>query len=202
MTLWLAPQPLILASRSASRRAVLSAAQIPHEALPADIDERAAEQNAESAQPDAVARHLAQAKARAIAAQHPGRIVLGADQTLALGTKRFSKPRDRTAAADQLAQLSGRAHQLHSGLAVIRDGNTLWSSVETATLTMRALSPAFIESYLDAAGEAVSASVGGYQLEALGIHLFERIEGDHFTILGLPMIPLLQFFRAQGWLQS
>ncbi len=124
--------------------------------------------------------------------------MVGADQTLALGRARFTKPADREAAREQLRTLSGRTHTLHSAVAVARDGRVVFSHVDTARLTMRPLSERFVEAYLDAGGSSVTHSVGGYQLEGLGSHLFERIEGDYFTILGLPLFALLGFLRREG----
>ena len=198
MPLWLKPEPLVLASRSAIRRTVLEAAGIPVEVFPADVDERAIEARASAADPGEVAALLAWSKAKATASGRPGRIVLGADQTLALGSRRFSKPTDRASARAQLRELRGKTHALHSAVAVVRDGEVLYQGGEVARLTMRPFSEAFLDRYLDAAGSAVTASVGAYQLERIGIHLFERIEGDHFTILGMPLLPLLNFFRQQG----
>jgi septum formation protein len=143
---------------------------------------------------------LARAKAVAVSALLPGRIVLGADQTLSLNLRRFSKPADRHAAHDQLRMLAGKTHTLHSAVALVRDGREVFAHIEEARLTMRPLSDAFIARYLDSAGHSVTASVGAYQVEGLGIHLFERIEGDHFTVLGLPLLPLLRTLRAEGWL--
>lgn len=198
MSLW-PGAPLVLASKSASRRRLLEAAGIPLEIDPAEIDERAVEQSqAAKAGAKEVAVLLAREKALATAVRHPKGVVLGADQTLALGERRFSKPPSRKAAAVQLAELSGKTHELHSAVAVAREGKIAFEAVTTARLTMRPLSSAFIEAYLDAAGERVSTSVGAYQLEGLGIHLFEKIEGDHFTILGMPLFPLLAYFRAAG----
>jgi septum formation protein len=198
MALWLAAEPLVLASKSAVRRAMLEAAGLPVEAIAAAIDERAVEARAGPLAPSEAAMLLAREKARAI--DVAGRFVVGADQTLALGRARFSKPADREAAREQLRALSGRTHELHSAVAVARDGRVVFSHAETARLTVRSLSERFVEAYLDAAGPAVTESVGGYQLEKLGIHLFERIEGDHFTILGLPLIHLLGFLRREGCL--
>jgi len=195
--MWLKPEPLVLASRSAIRRTVLEAAGIPVEVFPADLDERAIEARASASDPGEVAALLARSKAEAAAASRPRRLVLGADQTLALGSRRFSKPADRAAARDQLLALRGKTHALHSAVAVVRDGEVLYQGGEVARLTMRPFSETFLERYLDAAGAAVTASVGAYQLEGIGIHLFERIEGDHFTILGMPLLPLLKFFRQQ-----
>jgi septum formation protein len=202
MALWLADQPLVLASSSASRRAVLAAAGIPLEIVPADIDERAIEAAAAPVSPGMVATLLARAKARAVAALRPGRLVLGADQTLALGERAFSKPADRSAAREQLSLLRGQTHALCSALALLRDGDVLFEQREIARLTMRAFSDDFLDSYLTAAGAAVTASVGAYQVEGLGILLFERIEGDHFTILGLPLLALLGALRRGGWLAA
>jgi septum formation protein len=200
MGLWLAAQPLVLASRSASRRAVLAGAAIPVEILPADIDERAIETRAGLQSPSQIALLLARAKANAISADLPGRLVLGADQTLALGQRLFAKPADLAAASDQLQSLRGRSHELHSAVVVARDGAVLFEHCEIARLTMRSFSDRFLAAYIEAAGPAVTASVGGYQVEGIGIQLFERIEGDHFTILGLPLLRLLQFLRQHGCL--
>lgn len=202
MALWLADRPLVLASKSASRRALLEAAGIPIEVRPAEIDERAVEEAAEAGTAAAVAALLAREKARAVAALMPGRLVLGADQTLVLGEQRFDKPVDRAAARAQLRTLAGRTHELHSAIAFVRDREVLCEEVRIARMTMRAFSGAFLEAYLDAAGPAVTASVGAYQLEGLGIHLFERVEADHFTILGLPLLPALDFLRRVGCLEE
>lgn len=193
--LWRGAQPLVLASRSASRRAMLAAAGLPIEVSVPDLDERAVEAAAGPLAPARVAMLLAREKAKAIAREKPGRLVIGADQTLALGPRRFDKPRDVKAARAQLAALAGNTHELHSAVAVVRDEEVLLDTVDTASLTMRPLSDAFLDAYLAAAGPAVTESVGAYQLEKLGIHLFSRIEGDHFTILGLPLLPLIAFLR-------
>ena len=198
MGLWLASAPLVLASGSAVRRKLLEAAAIPVEVRPASLDERAAEASAPSNNPSAVAVLLARAKALQVAKDVPGRLVVGADQTLALGARRFDKPAHRAAARAQLQALAGRTHELHAAVAVAREEHVLFEHVAVARLTMRPLSDTFLDRYLDAAGTAVTASVGGYQLEALGVHLFERIEGDHFTILGLPLLPLLAYLRTEG----
>lgn len=198
MPLWLAAHPLVVASKSASRRALLEAAGVPVEIKPADIDERGIESSAALSGPGEVAALLAREKAKAVAAAMPGRMVLGADQTLALETRRFSKPKDRAAAADQLRVLRGKTHALHSAIAVARDGAMLFEHVDVARLTMRAFSEEFLQGYLDTVGPAVTTSVGAYQLEGAGIQLFERIDGDYRTILGLPLLPLLQWLRGQG----
>jgi septum formation protein len=195
MGLWLADQPLVLASRSESRRTVLAAAGIPLEILAADIDERAIEAQADAASPSEVALVLARHKALAVTPLRPGRLVLGADQTLALRQRLYAKPADLAAARDQLRGMRGRTHELHSAVVVARDGAVLFEHCEIARLTMREFSDDFLDRYLAAAGSAVTASVGAYQVESLGIQLFERIEGDHFTILGLPLLRLLQYLR-------
>jgi septum formation protein len=198
--LWRAAQPLVLASRSAPRRAMLEAAGLPVEISLPDLDERAVEAAAGPLGPAEAAMLLAREKAKAVARHRPGRLVVGADQTLALGRRRFDKPHDRAAARAQLMALSGNTHQLHSAVAVVRGDEVLLAAVDTASLTMRSLSDSFLDAYFDAAGAAVLESVGAYQLEKLGIHLFERIEGDHFTILGLPLFALIAFLRRDGCL--
>jgi septum formation protein len=200
MTVWLGPAPLVLASRSAARRALLEAAGIPIELHPADIDERALEAEAVAHDPGTSAALLAREKASAVAKSRPGRLILGADQILALGPKRFSKPADRLAARAQLQALRGRTHELHAGLAFVEDGAVVFAHVETARLTMRPFSDEFLDHYLDATGDAVLASVGCFQLEGLGVQLFERIDGDYFTILGLPPLQALDFLRRRGYL--
>ena len=198
--LWLAGKPLILASRSKVRQTLLEGAGIPLDICPADLDERRLEAGAASQAPGTVAAHLAREKARAVAKLHSGALTLGADQTLALGTARFSKPADIESAREQLRMLSGKTHELHAAIAFVRDDAVLFEYVGAARLTMRAFSDEFLASYLECAGTAATASVGGYQLESFGIQLFERIEGDYFTILGLPLLQALQFLRRQGCL--
>ena len=195
MPLWLAPQPLVLASKSDVRGKMLAAAGLRFEIRPAQIDERATEAEAGTTEAAPVARHLARAKADAVGKTVPGRLVLGADQTLARGAARFSKPANRAEAVEQLRSLRGRTHELHSALALVQDGKVLFDCVDSARLTMRNVSDRFIEDYLDMAGDTALASVGAYQLEGIGIHLFERVEGDYFTILGLPLLPLLAYLR-------
>jgi septum formation protein len=200
MPLWLAADPLMLASKSASRRAVLESAGIPIDIEPADVDEREIEARAGFDDPGQIAALLAREKAKAVSAKHPQRMVLGADQTLALGKRRFSKAPNRVVAREQVAALRGNTHTLHSALAVMRGGVVLFETVDAAHLTMRNFSDAFLDSYLDAIGDKVLSSVGGYQLEGRGIQLFERVEGDHFTVLGLPLLPLLGWLREAGLL--
>jgi septum formation protein len=202
MVLWLAPQPLVLASRSDIRGKILAAAGLRFEIRPSQVDERAVEAKSGVSDAAAVARHLARAKADAVAAARPGRMVLGADQTLARGAKRFGKPANRADAAEQLRTLRGRTHELHSALALVRDDAVLFACVDTARLTMRNFSDRFLNDYLDMAGDSAMNSVGGYQLEGIGIHLFERVEGDYFTILGLPLLPLLAFLRENGFVDG
>jgi septum formation protein len=197
--LWLWPQPLVVASRSTIRQSLLERAGIPVEVKPADLDERRLEAAASAQTPGAVAGLLAREKAAAVARLHPGRLTLGADQTLALGAERFAKPADRAAARAQLRALAGRTHELHSAIAFVQDAGVLFEHVGVARLTMRAFSDGFLDLYLDAAGSA-TASVGAYQLEGLGVELFERVEGDYFTVLGLPLIPALDFLRRHGCL--
>jgi nucleoside triphosphate pyrophosphatase len=200
MTLWRGKQPLILASQSRARQMLLANAGIGFESVPAGIDERAIAQASRLSSPRDIAGLLAREKSLFVSAQRPAQYVVGADQTLALGTRLFSKPADREGAAEQLRALAGLSHELCSAVAVARDGKLLFEEVVIARMTMRRLSESEIEAYLDAAGQAVTSSVGAYQLEGPGIHLFENIEGDHFTILGLPLLPLLEFFRDEGLL--
>jgi septum formation protein len=200
MTLWRGKTPLILASQSRARQVLLTQAGIDFKAVPAELDERALQQTSGLSAPGEIAVHLAGAKALAVWSRHSGGYIIGADQTLALGTRLFSKPAGRAQAAEQLRALAGRSHELHSAVAVARDGKILFENVAIARMTMRRLGETEIETYLDQAGEAVTTSVGAYQLEGLGVHLFERIEGDHFTILGLPLLPLLAFLRGEGLL--
>ena len=202
MPLWLASQPLVLASKSDIRGKILAAAGLRFAIRPAHIDERTVEAEAAVTDAAAVAGVLARAKAAAVAAAMPGHAVLGADQTLALGAQRFSKPASREDAVKQLRALRGRTHLLHSALALTRDGEVLFEYVETARLTMRDFSDRFLNDYLDMAGDTALASVGAYQLEGIGIHLFERVEGDYFTILGLPLLPLLDFLRRNGFVDG
>jgi septum formation protein len=200
VTLWRG-EALVLASKSAVRRAMLEAAGIRVVIDPADIDERSVEANSPNAKldPAAAAQLLAREKALEVSRRHRG-VVLGADQTLALGARRFSKPADSGAAREQLNMLSGKPHALHSAAAVARHGKIEFETVASAYLHVRPLSDDFLDSYLRAAGDRVTQSVGAYQLEGLGVHLFDKIEGDYFTVLGLPLLPLLAYFRRAGFL--
>jgi septum formation protein len=197
MTLWRGKHPLVLASQSLTRQALLANAGIDFEAVAAEIDERVAQHASGLLAPGDIAALLAREKALSVSSRQPGKYVIGADQTLAQGERLFGKPAGRPQAAEQLRALAGRSHELHSAVAVARDGKILFEAVAVAGMTMRRLGEAEIEVYLDQAGEAVTSSVGAYQLEGLGVHLFERIEGDHFTILGLPLLPLLAFLRSE-----
>jgi septum formation protein len=197
MTLWRGPKALILASQSRARKMLLANAGIDFKAVPADIDERAIQQTSRVSAPDEIAGLLAREKALWVSQRKPGHHVIGADQTLALRDRLFNKPGGRAAAAEQIRALSGQTHTLHSAIAVALNGKIIFETVAVARMTMRSLRDADIAAYLDAAGEAVTESVGAYQLEGLGVHLFERIEGDHSTILGLPLLPLLGFLRSQ-----
>jgi septum formation protein len=197
MTVWRGKLPLILASQSRARQMLLVNAGIDFKAVPADVDERAVQQSSGLASPGEIAALLAREKAGAVSSRYSGQFVVGADQTLALGTRLFSKPAGRAQAAEQLRVLAGNRHELHSAVAVARDGKILFEATSNAGMTMRQLTEAEIEAYLNEAGEAVTSSVGAYQLEGLGVHLFERIEGDHFTILGLPLLQLLAFLRSE-----
>jgi septum formation protein len=197
MTFWRGKTRLILASQSRTRQALLANAGIGFEAVTAEIDERAVQQASGLSAPGEIASLLAREKALSVSARQPGKFVIGADQTLALGERLFSKPAGRAQAAEQLRALAGRSHELHSAVAVARDGKILFEAAAIAGMTMRRLGEAEIDVYLDEAGDAVTSSVGAYQLEGLGVHLFERIEGDHFTILGLPLLPLLAFLRSE-----
>ena len=190
---------LVLASKSAARQALLRGAGVPFEAMGAALDEDAVKDDlaAHGLDPKAMALALAQAKAVETSRVVDG-LVIGADQTLDLDGELVGKAPDLGAARERLRALRGRRHQLHSATAAARDGELLWDDVRTASLTMRAFSDEYLESYLARNGEAALSSVGCYQLEGEGVQLFDRIDGDYFTILGLPLPPLLRFLREQG----
>lgn len=191
---------VMLASGSRFRKAMLEAAGIDIDVIPAVIDERAVERTLEGtgASAEEVAQILAEAKALNVSEKNPGRLVLGCDQTLSLGDELFHKPSDMEGARHHLLALSGKTHQLNSAAVLARNGETLWRHVGVANLTMRKLDPAFIGRHLARVGPVALNSVGAYQIEGEGVQLFEKIEGDHFTIVGLPLLPLLRELRAIG----
>jgi septum formation protein len=188
---------VVLASASLSRRRMLAAAGIPHLSEAAQVDEaeiKLALQR-EGAKPDEIAETLAELKAQRLSPRYPGSLVLGADQVLDCNGTLFDKPIDIEQATGHLTALSGREHTLIASVCVVRDGNRLWHHRDRAVLQMRPLSPDFIAAYLEAVGQDALTSVGAYQLEGLGAQLFSRVEGDFFTILGLPLLPLMDFLR-------
>jgi septum formation protein len=193
-------QQLVLASSSPFRRLLMQNAGLSFDTRAAAIDERAIEASLEAgaAMPEDVALQLACAKALEVSRHYPGALVIGSDQTMSLGERVYHKPRSLQEAHDHLSSLSGLTHHLNSGVAIVKDGQVLWHTVAKASMHVRALSDEFITRYLERVGDAAMTSVGGYQLEGLGIQLFERIDGDYFTILGLPMLPLLQALRELG----
>lgn len=191
---------IILASASPHRAALLQAAGIEFETVEPEIDERAVEQALGNGAGDGetVAAVLAEAKAGDVSARNTDALVIGSDQTLTLDGKLFHKPADEDEARRNLLQLRGRTHQLHSAVALAENGDTVWRHLATASMTMRALDPGYIGRYMAKIGDRALASVGSYQVEGEGINLFERIEGDHFTIVGLPLLPLLKELRNRG----
>ena len=195
------PERLILASSSSARRAILERAGVSFSVDPSGLDEDALKEKLALRSVEEVALALAEAKALRVAARHPGALVLGADQMLDLDGRRLDKPADKAAAAGQLRLLRGRAHRLVNGLVLARGGHTVWRHEESATLWMRDCSDAFLERYLAQAGPDVLESVGAYRLEGQGAQLFERIEGDFFAVLGLPLMALLGALRREGFLE-
>lgn len=188
---------LILASSSTTRKALLDKAGLPFTAVPAALDERAIEVEAVAAGADGrdVALLLARHKAEAVSNSYPGRLVIGADQTLSLGLELLHKPGSREEAVEQLERLRAKTHRLHAAVTLVRDGILLWSDVQTAELTMRDFSPEERDAVLALEGDSILSSVGGYRLEGPSIRLFETVSGDYFTILGLPLLPLLAALR-------
>lgn len=193
---------LILASKSASRRAMLDAAGVSYESVPAEIDERALEAGLEGALPAEVAEALAVAKAAAVAVQHPEALVLGSDSLVVAGGRRFDKPASLDEAREHLRFFSGKVMDLYSGAALVRGNTCEWSHSALARLHVRDLSDDFIAHYLDAEWPAVSHTVGVFRIEALGVQLFEQVEGEHFTILGMPLLPVLGALREAGVLRA
>ncbi|GEO86593.1 MULTISPECIES: Maf-like protein [Alphaproteobacteria] len=193
-------ETLVLASASQSRRTLMENAGLAFAAVAAAIDERAVERSIEhrSLGPAELAVELALQKALEVSDRFPGALVVGCDQTMSLGQEVFHKPSDRVEARTNLQALRGKTHRLNSGVVLVRDGAEIWRHVSIADLTMRDFSEDFLDDYLERCGEAVMRSVGCYQLEGIGIQLFTTILGDYFTILGLPLLPLLERLRALG----
>jgi septum formation protein len=189
---------LILASQSASRKAMLEAAGVPFEARSADVDEAEIKRELIGIPPREVALILAEAKALAVSVAAPGRLVLGGDSLVEICGRCFDKPVSREQAAEHLRMFSGKTMHLHSAAVLIRDGVTQWRHAEVARLRVRTLSDSFIDSYLHKEWPAVSGCVGVFRIEALGVQLFEEIEGSHFTVLGMPLLALLGALRQQG----
>jgi septum formation protein len=191
---------IVLASGSATRRAMLKSAGVEFAIDTSPVDEAAvkAAMREETGNAARVAEVLAELKAAKVSARHPGMIVIGADQMLDCEGEWFDKPDSRDAARRQLAALRGKTHRLTSSVVAVRDGQRLWHHTDQARLTMRRFSDAFLDDYMEKAGAGVLSSVGAYQLEGLGAQLFMLVEGDHFTILGLPLLALLDFLRENG----
>lgn len=188
---------LILASASASRQMLMRNAGLIFSSIPAEIDERAidARLEAEGATPETIALELAKAKAIVVSRLHPDAFVIGSDQTMSLGARIYHKAKDMAEAHSNLLSLSGKTHRLNCGIAIAKNGVILWSAVSIAKMTVRDLSDDFVSRYLEKVGSQVLSSVGAYQLEGEGIQLFNSIEGDYFTVLGLPLLPLLAQLR-------
>ncbi|WP_428482979.1 Maf family nucleotide pyrophosphatase [Pyruvatibacter mobilis] len=201
---------LILASGSAVRANLLKGARIPFEKKPADLDESILKRELENdpaAQGEhgagpAIAVALAKAKAELVSRENPDALVIGADQVMTLGTTCYDKPKDMAEAKARLRDFRGKPHVLHGGVALARGGETIWHHYQPSHLTMRDFSDAFLDHYLEEAGEAVLSSVGAYQLESIGAQLFDRIDGDYFAILGLPLLPLMAELRRLGALRD
>lgn len=191
---------LILASASAARGAMLTRGGVPFvkDASSVDEDEIKRAMRAEGASAEDLAVALAEMKARQVGRRHDGALIVGSDQVLVCEERWFDKPADRAAARAQLLALRGKTHMLVSAVVVLRSGERLWHHIGRAHLTVRPFSESFLDGYLDAAGDAILGSVGAYQLEGLGAQLFARVEGDYFTILGMPLLPLLDFLRNHG----
>ena len=198
----MAEPTLVLASASGIRQQLLTGAGLQFVVDAADVDEPAIANTLAARQVPERARGLAEAKALHVSARHPGAMVIGADQMLELGGEVLSKAPDAEAARKVLQRLRGRAHHLYSGVALAKNSKIVWSLVQSATLHARAFSGHWLDTYCASAGEALTQSVGAYQLEGVGVQLFERIEGDYFTILGLPLLPLLAELRRLGLIED
>lgn len=199
---WLAEAPLILASKSDGRRQALAQAGLPFEIRPAEIDERAIEETLAPGNADHIALTLARAKALVISQTEPSRLVIGADQVASCEGRIFGKPEDMSAARELLRFLAARTHRLHSAVALAHGGAIVFETVAHADLTMREFSASFLDAYLARIGDGALTSAGAYQIEGLGAQLFSRVEGDHWTIMGLPLLPLLAALRREGALLS
>jgi septum formation protein len=199
-------RPLILASASRGRRDLLAAAGLTFDIVPADIDEEAIRQTLLADDGDIdpldIAEVLARAKAEAVSRDHPDRLVIGSDQVLARDARLYGKPADLEEARVMLMGLRGVTHELHTAVALATGGETVWAHTETAYLTMRSFSAAFLDGYLAQVGGRICDIAGGYEIEGPGVQLFERVEGDYFTIVGLPLLPLLQELRARDRLPT
>jgi septum formation protein len=197
-------QPLLLASQSSIRQALLARAGLAFEALPARIDEEALRQalEAEGASPRDMADALAEMKARKIAERRPESVVIGCDQVLEFQGQAWAKPADRVMAEVQLRQLRGGTHKLHSAVVLYHEAQPVWRHLETVRMTMRPFSDAYLQAYLSRAWPGVADSVGGYKIEEEGLRLFSRIEGDHYAILGLPLLPLLTYLGGRGFIAA
>ncbi|TXL69229.1 hypothetical protein FHP25_39905 [Vineibacter terrae] len=194
--------PVVLASTSIARRALLQGAGIAFEIVAPGVDEDAVKRELAGADAASLATALADRKALAVSARRPGAVVIGGDSTLACDGRLFDKPADIDAACEQLRFLRGRVHELQSAVSVARDGEVVWRHIDTARLAMRPFSDDFLTRYVDASRDWLTSSVGAYRLEGTGAQLFERIDGDYFTILGLPLLPLLAWLRSAGVLRS
>jgi septum formation protein len=197
---------VILASGSAARRQLLEAAGVPFRVVPSAVDEDLVRADLARTHPDAhgtqIARLLARAKAEDVSWRHPAALVIGADQVLEAGHEIFNKPKDLAAARRHLLALAGRAHRLVSAVSLAEGGTEIWQDLDVATLTMRDLGETSVDAYLAAVGERVCACVGAYELEGRGVQLFDDIDGDYFTILGLPLLPLLAELRRRSIMAS
>ena len=193
---------IVLASASRARREMLAAAGVSFTVDPADLDEMALRETLltenKSISPSQIAEDLARAKAEQVSRRHAGSLVIAGDQVLAFGSELLTKANDVRAARETLLKLRGREHELNSAVAFAEDGHVVWTHVATARLLMRDFSDAFLDDYLVRAGDRICQSVGAYELEGLGVQLFTRIEGDYFTVLGLPLLPALAELRTRG----